>query len=285
MTPSGLRTFLLLSAWACVACPTGSARAGTRLYDNTGNPANTYYSAQGGAETLDDLHLTSEATLDSVVFEYFDPASGGAFSATVNLYRNPSGLDLGTTPYAGPFVRSGLPRGRGSASIALPHGLGAIADLWVGVQFTSTTAGLIINSVPSVGSSHDLYLENGGFYWFGGNPKANFGLRIVGIPASVSVDNGSGAGHMSLAPIQPNPFRAGSTIRYTIARHGRVRLDVLDLSGRHVCALVNEMREAGDYAARWSGQDDSGRLVAAGVYFVRLESEASVASTRVVFAP
>src|SRR6185436_936633 len=132
------------------------------------------------------------------------------------------GLDLGTSPLAGPFVVSGMPRGRRSAAIAIPHGLGTITHLWVGIQLASPTAGLIINSVPSVGSSHDYYLENGGFYWFGGSPKANFGLRLVGAAVVTAVPAGVAAARTSLAPPDPNPFRDASTLRYTVAQPGVV---------------------------------------------------------------
>jgi hypothetical protein len=124
-----------------------AALAATVLHDNTDNPANTFYAAQGGAEALDDLHLISAGRVDSLVFEHDDPAIGETFSATA------------------------LPRGRRSGAIALPDGLNAGTDLWVGVRFSSATAGLILQDVPSVGSSHDVYLENGAFYWFGGGAE------------------------------------------------------------------------------------------------------------------
>jgi hypothetical protein len=260
------------------------ALAGTRLYDNTGSPTDTYYAAQGGAEAIDDLHLAWEGSLDSLVLEYYDPAVGGSFTAIVTLYGNPDGLDLGTTPFAGPFVAGGLPRGRGTAAIALPAGLAPIAHLWVGVQFTSGTAGLIVQSEPAVGSSHDLYLENGSFYWFEGSPKANFGLRIVGAPAAVSVGGGGTAG-ASLAPARPNPFHDATTLRYTLDRRSAVRLDVCDVAGRHVRTLVDGVREAGAHAERWSGRDDAGHRAGAGVYFARLRSAAGVTTRRVVLTP
>lgn len=270
-----------------VAVAGGDARvmaAGTRLYDNTGNPANTYYSSQGGAEAIDDLHFASGGSLDTLAFEYYDPAVGGTLSATVNLYANPGGLDLGTTPLAGPYVVGGLPRGRKTATIPLPQSLGVGASIWMGVQFTSTTAGLILNSVPSVGSSHDLYLENGGFYWFGGSPKANFGIRLVGNSTPLAVGDRPEPNRVAL-DARPNPFAGRTTLDYTIDRRGPVRLDVLDVSGRRVRSLVNAVREPGHYTEFWSGQDAAGRVQRAGVYFVRLESATKVTFRRMVLTP
>jgi hypothetical protein len=261
------------------------AVAGTVLYDNTGNPLNTFYAAQGGAEALDDLHLVSAGRVDSLVFEYFDPAVGGTLTATASIYDNPGGFDLGGPLLAGPFVAASLPRGRKAVAIALPVGLNVGADLWVGIRFSSTTAGVVLHDVPSIGSSHDLYLENGGFYWFGGDPRANFGIRLAGTSAAVAVGDGPAPLRVELAPALPNPFHDEATLRFTIERAGPVRLDVYDVSGRHVRALVNEVREAGPHTARWSGRDDEGRPARAGVYFVRLASAGGVAIQKVLFTP
>ncbi len=155
------------------AVPTGT------LYDNTGTASTQFYAGQGGHEAIDDLHLLNGGSLDSLVFEYYDPAGGGTFSATVTLYGNPSGLDLDATPLLATYAVDGLSRGRHSVSVAMANAPVVSSAIWVGIQFSSTTAGLIINSVPSVGFSHDLYLEDGGFYNFGGTPLANFALRVM----------------------------------------------------------------------------------------------------------
>ncbi len=178
-----------LRVGATAIAPPGVARgrtnhvlAGGTLYDNTGNPDNTYYAGQGGAEAIDDLHLVRGGSVDTLVFEYYDPAVGGTLSATVTIYGNPGGLDLGTTPLAGPYTVSGLARGRQIVAVPLPDAPVVGTDVWVGVQFSSATAGWIINNVPSVGVSHDLYLENGNLFSFGGDPKANFAVRLIDVP-------------------------------------------------------------------------------------------------------
>lgn len=276
---------VLLVGLPAAAAVVPAARASTLLYDNTGNPANIYYGAQGGSEALDDLHLISAGRVDSLVFEYYDPASGGTFAASASFYRNPGGLDLDAPLLAGPFATTGLARGRGRVAIALPAGVEVGAHLWVGVRFTSATAGLILKSVPSVGISHDIYFENGGFYWFGGAPKANFGIRLVGISTTLSVEGDLEPLRVDLAPVQPNPFRGEATLRYTIGRAGPVRLAVYDLSGRRMLTLEDGVREAGVHAVHWSGHDHAGHRVSAGVYLVRLESAAGVALRKVLFVP
>jgi flagellar hook assembly protein FlgD len=72
----------------------------------------------------------------------------------------------------------------------------------------------------------------------------------------------------------PNPFNPVTTIRYELARTGRVDLVVLDVSGREVRRLIDGATiPAGRRTAVWDGRDASGRDAAAGLYFYRLTTE------------
>ena len=62
-----LGILLLAATLASVIARAGDAAV--ILYDNTGNPANTYYAAQGGAEAIDDLHMNGAGRVDSLVVE------------------------------------------------------------------------------------------------------------------------------------------------------------------------------------------------------------------------
>jgi len=71
----------------------------------------------------------------------------------------------------------------------------------------------------------------------------------------------------------PNPFNPKTTIRYDMPEPGRVSLRVFDISGRLVKTIINgDIVAASRHEADWNGQDESGRTVAAGVYFYRLET-------------
>jgi flagellar hook assembly protein FlgD len=56
---------------------------------------------------------------------------------------------------------------------------------------------------------------------------------------------------------------------------------VLDVSGRRVRILVDELRPAGRHRARWDGRDHDGRPVADGVYFLRLAAAGEVVTGKV----
>lgn len=75
----------------------------------------------------------------------------------------------------------------------------------------------------------------------------------------------------------PNPFRDGTSIRFTLGRAGRVELDVVDVGGRRVASLVRGMLPSGEHAVRWDGGAGPG-----GVYFYRLRTETDVQTGRIV---
>jgi parallel beta-helix repeat protein len=68
----------------------------------------------------------------------------------------------------------------------------------------------------------------------------------------------------------PNPFANNTSISYSIAKPGKVSLNVYDVSGRLVRRLVDEKKNAGIYTVRWSGNNEYGHNVSTGVYFMRL---------------
>lgn len=70
----------------------------------------------------------------------------------------------------------------------------------------------------------------------------------------------------------PNPFNPETVIRYQTMLDGSVELAVYNLSGQKVRVLVNGVRQAGNYEARWDGTDDWGNRVSSGMYIYRLKS-------------
>ena len=81
-----------------------------------------------------------------------------------------------------------------------------------------------------------------------------------------------------LAPA-PNPAAGWTTLRYSLAEPGPVRLAVVDLLGREVAVLAEGAQPAGRHEARL----DAGRL-APGVYVVRLTAGLAVEARRLTVA-
>lgn len=65
----------------------------------------------------------------------------------------------------------------------------------------------------------------------------------------------------------PNPFNPTTTINYSLAKDGEVKLSVYDVLGSKVEEIVNEYKHAGNYSVRFNGSK-----LASGVYLYRLES-------------
>ncbi len=73
-------------------------------------------------------------------------------------------------------------------------------------------------------------------------------------------------------PNYPNPFNPSTTIRYELSEQTSVALEVYDVSGGLVASLVNEDQAAGKYQVQWSGTDNYGGRVNAGLYFCRIRA-------------
>jgi hypothetical protein len=80
----------------------------------------------------------------------------------------------------------------------------------------------------------------------------------------------------------PNPFNPETSIPFTLAREGRVVLQVFDANGRLVATLLDENRSAGQHVAHWNGRDARGRVSSSGVYFARLETRGSEQTRKLV---
>jgi hypothetical protein len=86
----------------------------------------------------------------------------------------------------------------------------------------------------------------------------------------------------SLAQNAPNPFNPSTSIKFTIAEDARVTLAVYDVGGRRVRTLVDRDLKASFYRVDWDGRNESGRTVASGIYFYRLQAGSFVQSRKMI---
>ncbi|HEU4928801.1 MAG TPA: FlgD immunoglobulin-like domain containing protein, partial [Candidatus Krumholzibacteria bacterium] len=87
-------------------------------------------------------------------------------------------------------------------------------------------------------------------------------------PATVT----TAARMLALGQNHPNPFNPSTTIPFTVAADdSRVRLFVLDASGRLVRTLYNGTKPAGSHTVTWDGRDERGGAASSGVYFYVLD--------------
>ena len=100
---------------------------------------------------------------------------------------------------------------------------------------------------------------------------------VVAVPVATEPVGAPPPSGFALAPNHPNPFAGRTTLPYTVAEGGPVRLVVYDLLGREVARLVDGVVPAGRHAAVFDGAG-----LASGVYVARLEGGGRVATRRMV---
>ncbi len=85
-----------------------------------------------------------------------------------------------------------------------------------------------------------------------------------------------------LLGVAPTPFKAGTTVRFELARTLQVTVRIYDVGGKLVRDLVDGSWPAGEHHAVWEGRDDLGRPVSQGVYYLRLQAGGYRDTKRVV---
>jgi alpha-N-arabinofuranosidase len=73
-----------------------------------------------------------------------------------------------------------------------------------------------------------------------------------------------------LYPNYPNPFNPRTAIRYELPKTEHVTLRVVDIMGRKITVLVNDVKKEGCYVSEWRGINENGLPVSSGVYFYEL---------------
>jgi hypothetical protein len=90
-------------------------------------------------------------------------------------------------------------------------------------------------------------------------------------PPATAVDPGVRVARGLSLDARPNPFAGATAIRFELAQGADVTLEIWDVRGRLVRAVVvGRPMPAAAHELGWDGRDAGGRAVAAGVYFARL---------------
>lgn len=81
-----------------------------------------------------------------------------------------------------------------------------------------------------------------------------------------------GNGPIRLVAVYPNPTRDIQTCHVELSRPERVQAGIFDATGKAVRLLLNADLPAGGVPLRWDSTDETGRLVAGGVYYLELKA-------------
>jgi len=107
-------------------------------------------------------------------------------------------------------------------------------------------------------------------------------FRLTNDPLS-SVPDESTDDRFGLYQNEPNPFTGSTTLRYSLATSGPARLEVFNVMGQVVSTLIDANQAAGPHAATWSGLDNKGRQLPAGIYFCRLTIGKEYATQKMLY--
>jgi hypothetical protein len=97
------------------------------------------------------------------------------------------------------------------------------------------------------------------------------------------IDPGEGLPkQFALKQNQPNPFETFTTISFDLPEPCVVRLEVMDVQGRVVRVLTDEVWAAGRHSIDWTGKNDDGEGTGPGVYFVRIQAASFTATDKML---
>ncbi|MDP6669660.1 MAG: T9SS type A sorting domain-containing protein, partial [Candidatus Krumholzibacteria bacterium] len=184
----------------------------------------------------------------SVSFEFVD------WDGIENLQVN------GEAPYFGELT---------SAPVDIATGVTCSVDWW---PIASGTAAGIVTLTGDVRSfaigGQQFYMDN--------------------VCVTYATGTGIATSPLGVAPIlnhnYPNPFNPKTTLSFSLAEQGEVRLSIHDVLGREVTVLVNGSLNAGNHEKVWDGRDHRGRAVSSGIYFARIEGGGEVQSRKLVLS-
>ncbi len=108
-------------------------------------------------------------------------------------------------------------------------------------------------------------------------------IQVLAFGGSTATEPDELPAGYSLSQNYPNPFNPTTTIVYSLAEPGAVRLTIYDLLGREVRTLVDRDMPAGTFRVTWDGTGAEGSLVASGLYLYRLETAVGQQTRAMVF--
>ncbi|MEO0085637.1 MAG: FlgD immunoglobulin-like domain containing protein [candidate division WOR-3 bacterium] len=105
-----------------------------------------------------------------------------------------------------------------------------------------------------------------------------YGDSIVGHPTMDSVEVrpdpvGIESGTVetgTLLSVSPNPFRQLAHVNLVVPESGSLQVAVFNTEGRRVRTLAQGRRQVGILRLKWAGDDDSGRRLPVGAYFIKV---------------
>jgi len=176
-----------------------SAHANIVDFDNDPGAGYQFY-YPGGANriVLDDVGRAdpSGALIKQINIAFFN-ANQFAVNATLYVY-DATGANGGVGNQLYTATIQNIPNGLFLLSFGTPNIGGGQQNLWIGLAASADRAGMVLSPAPfpTVGTSQDVFAwdQNGNgvidtneYFFFGGNPVANFAIQVLAVPEPASM--------------------------------------------------------------------------------------------------
>jgi hypothetical protein len=99
---------------------------------------------------------------------------------------------------------------------------------------------------------------------------------------SISIGAGSVPTSFALSQNYPNPFNPSTRFNVDVPRQSIVSINVYNILGQKVAALLNGPVSAGSHEVIWSATDGHGNALPSGTYFVRMTADGFSAVQKVM---
>jgi hypothetical protein len=241
-------------------------------------------------------HATSNVALSGTVLDHADASLDSVLSLTTQT------LDFGTQASGGftPLLARVHDRGYNALRAKLAVSAATISG---GAGHFSIVGGFSPVTVAGVGATFQVQFDDAGAtpdstydatLTFtsadeplpGATPRPDLTVNLIAHPAAgtAGTDNVIPTALRFYAP-RPNPMANEAWFGFDLPRAAPVELDIFDLAGRRVARLASGDRGAGHYQMRWTGMNESGGRVKAGLYFVRFSTPGLSRVERIVRLP
>jgi len=176
-----------------------SAHANIVDFDNDpGSGYTSYFNGGANRIVLDDVgRVTPGGALINQINIRFANLNQFAVNATLYVY-DATGASGGVGNLLYTATIQNIPNGLFQLQFGTPNIGGGQQNLWIGLAASAARAGMVLspNPNPTVGTSQDVFAwdENGNgvidtneYYFFGGNPVANFAIQVLAVPEPASM--------------------------------------------------------------------------------------------------
>lgn len=269
--------------------------------DSGGNMLFPMNGAQASTNSSDRLHMSPSVVCgEDQIFVFWTEENGNqnqyglygqSFSPTGNRLWTDNGLEL--IPLGGEqisFVRTLSQAG----GIYIGYLIGSLdtAVRTIRTDYSGTVVwGPATLSAASFGGKDDLEICPGNaqsayFAWNDNRNGSGIYAQNINIDGSLGPFLGTGDGDSRITSgsmeILPNPSTGPVSISFVTGESGITTLKLYDISGRLVKTLVSGDLNKGTHTVWWDKTTDSGKISSPGVYFARLSTGGTEASTRLI---